>query len=178
MPRKAGALVKAVEDEVLQVKGIRDVVSNSAPSGVSSGPAMGDIGGGGSKPVDAIGTLNLELDDYCCRRPSKEIFAEIRKRTADIPGIRIQVAKMEGGPPTGKDVNLQITSASYDQVATRDRSGAPSFRDGSQSLRDRGHASPARHRMGVADRSQGSRPLQMPRLPKSARWCSLSPMVC
>ncbi|SNY93049.1 multidrug efflux pump [Cohaesibacter sp. ES.047] len=111
------ALVKAVEEEVLQVEGVRDVVSNSAPSGFSSGPAMGDIGGGGSKPVDAIGTLNLELDDYCCRRPSKEIFAEIRQRTADIPGIRIQVSKVEGGPPTGKDVNLQITSANYDQVA-------------------------------------------------------------
>ena len=110
------ALVKAVEDEVLQVRGVRDVVTNSAPSGVSSGSGMGDVGGNNSKPSDAIGTLNVELDDFCCRRPATEIFAEMRERTADIPGIRIQVTKLEGGPPTGKDVNLQISSHSYEQV--------------------------------------------------------------
>ena len=111
------ALVAAVEHEVLQVRGIRDVVTNSAPSGISSGGAMGDVGGDNSKPTDAIGTINMELDDYCCRRKAKEIFAEIRERTADIPGVRIQVTKLEGGPPTGKDVNLQISSTNYDQVA-------------------------------------------------------------
>nr|WP_321444884.1 efflux RND transporter permease subunit [uncultured Cohaesibacter sp.] len=111
------ALVKAVEDQVLQVKGIRDVVTNSAPSGVSAGGSMGDIGGNDARPSDAIGTINMELDDFCCRRPAAEIFEEIRNRTASIPGIKVSVHKVEGGPPTGKDVNLQITSVNYDQVS-------------------------------------------------------------
>ena len=111
------ALVKAVEDQVLKVKGIRDVVTNSAPSGVSAGGSMGDVGGNDAKPSDAIGTINMELDDFCCRRPAAEIFEEIRNRTANIPGIKVSVHKVEGGPPTGKDVNLQITSVNYDQVS-------------------------------------------------------------
>ncbi len=111
------ALVKAVEDQVLQVKGVRDVVTNSAPSGVSAGGSMGDVGGNNAKPSDAIGTINMELDDFCCRRPAAEIFEEIRNRTANIPGIKVSVHKVEGGPPTGKDVSLQITSINYDQVS-------------------------------------------------------------
>ncbi|WP_373235885.1 efflux RND transporter permease subunit [Cohaesibacter celericrescens] len=111
-------LVKAVEDEVLQVVGVRDIVTNSAPSGVSTG----SIGGGNnSKPIDAIGTINMEFDDFCCRRPAKEIFNEIRERTADIPGIHIEVQKVEGGPPTGKDISLQISSSSYEKVAEATR---------------------------------------------------------
>ena len=108
------ALVKSVEDQVLQVKGVRDVVTISNPSGTSGG---GGIGNDSNKPNDAIGTLNLELTDYCCRRPAEQIFEEIRSRTAGIPGIRVSVSKNEEGPPTGKDINLQISSSSYDQVA-------------------------------------------------------------
>eukprot|EP00873_Tetraselmis_striata_P021492 jgi/Tetstr1/441756/TSEL_029977.t1 len=68
------------------------------------------------KPADVIGELNIELADYCCRRKAEDIFAEIRERTAALPGIKVEVRKIEGGPPTGKDVNLQITSTSYDDV--------------------------------------------------------------
>ena len=115
--QESRALVQAVEHEVLQVKGIRDVVTNSAPSGVGTGGALGDVGGSNTTPSDAIGTINMDLDDFCCRRPANEIFAEIRERTKNIPGIKIAVSKVEGGPPTGKDVNLEITSVNYDQVS-------------------------------------------------------------
>ena len=115
--QESRSLVRAVEEQVLQVRGIRDVVANSAPSGVGSGGAMGDVGGNNTKPSDAIGTINMELDDFCCRRPANEIFEEIRNRTKDIPGIKVSVHKLEGGPPTGKDVNLQITSVNYEKVS-------------------------------------------------------------
>ena len=109
------ALVKAVEDEVLSVDGIKDVVTVSAPSGSSTNSSMS--GPSSNKPSDAIGTLNFELSDFCCRRPATEIFAEIRERVAPIPGILVDVQKKQEGPPTGKDVNLQITSNNYDKVA-------------------------------------------------------------
>ncbi len=111
------ALVKQVEDEVLQVSGIQDVITVSSPSGASGG-GFNAITANSKKPSDAIGTLNLELVDYCCRRSSKEIFQEIRDRTAMIPGILVDVQKQEGGPPTGKDINLQISSSSYDALVT------------------------------------------------------------
>nr|WP_321463742.1 efflux RND transporter permease subunit [uncultured Cohaesibacter sp.] len=108
-------IVKSVEDEILQVKGVKDVVATSAPSGTSSGG--NSLSSDSSRPSDAIGSLALELSDFCCRRPAEEIFTEIREKTAQYPGILVAVAKTEEGPPTGKDINLEITSNNYDQVA-------------------------------------------------------------
>ena len=109
------AIVKNVEDEILQVKGIKDVVATSSPSGSSGGG--NSLSSDSSRPSDAIGSLAIELSDYCCRRPAEEIFTEIRDKTAKYPGILVSVAKTEEGPPTGKDINLLITSNNYDQVS-------------------------------------------------------------
>ncbi|NVK35123.1 MAG: efflux RND transporter permease subunit [Rhodobacteraceae bacterium] len=107
-------IVSQVEDQILQVPGVENVVAFSkAPGGGSGGVSIGapqDI------PADMVGSLSLELADFCCRRSAKDIFAEIRDRTAPIPGIKVEVRKIEGGPPTGKDVQLEIKSTSYDEL--------------------------------------------------------------
>ncbi|SDU15049.1 efflux RND transporter permease subunit [Stappia sp. ES.058] len=114
--REALDLVDDVEAVVLTVPGIDNVVMNATAGGGGGG---GDgLGGVQDKPADVIGELNIELADFCCRRKAEDIFAEIRTRTASLPGIRVEVRKIEGGPPTGKDVNLQITSTSYDDLVT------------------------------------------------------------
>ncbi len=112
--REALALVSEVEQEVLQVKGIANVVSSANSPGGGSGPQF--IGGVQDKPADVIGELQLELADYCCRRKAAEIFKEIRSRTADLAGIKVEVRKIEGGPPTGKDVQLEVKSTDYDTL--------------------------------------------------------------
>ncbi|WP_306030264.1 efflux RND transporter permease subunit [Stappia sp. MMSF_3263] len=112
--REALDLVDDVEREVLQVAGIKNVVMAVTTAGGSTGGGM--LGGAQDKPADVIAELNIELADYCCRRKAEDIFAEIRERTAPLPGIKVEVRKIEGGPPTGKDVRLQITSTSYDDL--------------------------------------------------------------
>ncbi|UOM34847.1 efflux RND transporter permease subunit [Acuticoccus sp. I52.16.1] len=112
--REALGLVREVEKVVLGVDGVDNVVTNAFPSG-------GDTGGGAKidgvqdKPADIIGQLQIELVDYCCRRPAAAIFEDIRNQT-DFAGIKVEVRKIEGGPPTGKDIQLQITSELYDDV--------------------------------------------------------------
>ncbi|MCB1462981.1 MAG: efflux RND transporter permease subunit [Nitratireductor sp.] len=105
-----------VEDQILQVKGLDNVVLTAeAPGGEKSGGM--DLGGGSrDKPTDAVATFQIELADFDKRRKASEIFQEIRDRTANIAGVHIEVHKTEGGPPTGKDVRLQVTSESYDTV--------------------------------------------------------------
>ena len=77
------------------------------------------------KPADVVGEIQIELNDYCCRRKAVEIFAEIREKTASFPGITVEIRKIEGGPPTGKDVRLEVKSTSYDEmVATIARTRA------------------------------------------------------
>jgi multidrug efflux pump len=113
--REALALVGQVEREILQVPGIESVVAAAYPNGGSTGDNQ-VIGSVQDKPADRIGELNLALENYALRRPWREIEAEIRARTADLPGIRVEPRKIGGGPPTGKDINLQITSPSYERL--------------------------------------------------------------
>ncbi|QDG78074.1 efflux RND transporter permease subunit [Labrenzia sp. PHM005] len=107
-------IVKKVETEVLQTAGIQNVITNAFPPGGGSGPQF--IGGVQDKPADVIGEMSLELAKYCCRRKAVDIFAEIRDRTADIPGIKVETRKIEGGPPTGKDIQLEVKSTDYDTM--------------------------------------------------------------
>ena len=107
-------IVKQVEAEVLQTAGIQNVITSAFPPGGGSGPNF--IGGVQDKPADVIGEMTLELAKYCCRRKAVDIFAEIRDRTASLPGIKVETRKIEGGPPTGKDIQLEVKSTDYDTM--------------------------------------------------------------
>ncbi len=107
-------LVGEVEAKVLQVKGIKNSVMTANVPGTGGGG--GPLDGVQDKPADVIGQLQLEMADYCCRRKAVEIFEEIRQKTASIPGIKVEVRKVEGGPPTGKDLRLEVKSTDYDYM--------------------------------------------------------------
>ncbi|MGE0584476.1 MAG: efflux RND transporter permease subunit [Flavobacteriaceae bacterium] len=124
-------LVAKVEEQVLQVSGIRTVFFTSGPS--TGGVKLGDVQ---DKPADMIGSLSIELENYCCRRTAKEIFAEIRQRTADFPGMHVEVRKIEGGPPTGKDVRLQVSGPNYKVVKDAAAVIRRHFDDEVEGLRD------------------------------------------
>ena len=93
------ALVAEVESRVLEVGGIDTVYSRSSAS------FQGD-----DVDEDVIGILLLELAPWREREPAREIFAEIRARTADLAGIQIEVREQEAGPPVGKAVQVELAS--------------------------------------------------------------------
>jgi multidrug efflux pump len=106
--------VAKVEAEVMEVAGVAHIVTTAfTPGGSSGGPSVGGVQ---DKPADVMGELQLELANFCCRREAKEIFADIRERTASIPGIKVETRKIEGGPPTGKDIQLELKSTDYDTL--------------------------------------------------------------
>ncbi|WP_414834092.1 efflux RND transporter permease subunit [Afifella sp. YEN Y35] len=115
---EALALVSQVEAVVLDLPGVESVVTNAYPNGGGGGESLDGVS---DKPEDLIGELNLELLDFSERRPWQEMEAELRRRTASIPGIKVEPRRIEGGPPTGKDINLQITAPNYDQVLATTR---------------------------------------------------------
>ncbi|WP_026380718.1 efflux RND transporter permease subunit [Afifella pfennigii] len=112
--REALALVSQVEAELLQLPGIENVVTNAYPNG--GGATDQVLGGAQDKPADLIGEINIELIDFAERRPWREIEAELRQRTADLAGIKVEPRRIEGGPPTGKDINLEITAPRYEEL--------------------------------------------------------------
>ena len=92
-------LVKEVEEVVLQVPGIETVYSST-----------GGGGDGDEKSEDVVGTIFIEFADWQDRRPANEVLQEIRDRTSGLAGIQVETRKPEAGPPTGKDVQVELRS--------------------------------------------------------------------
>ncbi|MEM9169565.1 MAG: efflux RND transporter permease subunit [Pseudomonadota bacterium] len=67
-------------------------------------------------PAETIGQVSVDLVYYSERDHSRIILQEFRKRVADVPGVVVEVRQREGGPPIGKDVQVEITSASLDDM--------------------------------------------------------------
>ena len=110
-PDAQDSLMKQVESRLVAVKGIESMYVRAG--GVNSN------GGPSSPPNDTIGRIEVEFDKYEERKAlgiqGKDIAQEIRKRVTDLPGMQVEVREPEGGPPTGKSVQVQMTS--HDPVA-------------------------------------------------------------
>jgi multidrug efflux pump len=59
-------------------------------------------------PADTIGLIQFDFENWRQRRPAGEIIAEIRERASHTPGVVVQVAEQESGPPTGKAVQVEL----------------------------------------------------------------------
>lgn len=99
------ALVAEVEHEILQVPGVRSFYTRT-----KNGAAGGGFRSRGT-PEDQIGNMWLELYDPVEREMTGfEVLEEIRRRTASLAGISVFVEDLQQGPPTGKAVQLELTS--------------------------------------------------------------------
>lgn len=93
-----------VQDVVSDIDGVDQVY------GYSKGGSMVMYGSDVSR--DEISSFLVELYPRDQRnRGSGEIFEEIRQRTKVLPGIYVGALEMENGPPTGKSIQIQISSA-------------------------------------------------------------------
>ena len=99
--REIDALVRRVEEQVLDVQGIRDVNTQTSLMGKSSWDGS---------DFDRIGRLFIELHDETEReRSAREILQEVRERTR-FAGIAVEVRQLEQGPPVGKPIQMQFAS--------------------------------------------------------------------
>ena len=58
--------------------------------------------------------IQFEFADWRTRAPGHEIMDGIRDKTADIPGILVEVTAPRAGPPTGKPVQIQLSALDPD----------------------------------------------------------------
>jgi len=106
--QKRDLLVK-VEDQILHVNGIQDSVMTFTGDQSSFGSSP--------PPPNTIGQFQLQLLPWNDRIRAEDIFQNIRDRVKDIPGIDVQIAAQENGPPAGKAINMRVESTSYDDLA-------------------------------------------------------------
>jgi multidrug efflux pump len=93
------ALVREVENRVLELDDFASVYTRSGQQAQAQ-----------EASEDVVGTITLEFKEWQERRPSAVILADIRARTDDISGLVVEAREPEVGPPTGKPVQLQLTS--------------------------------------------------------------------
>ena len=70
----------------------------------------GDISDESESSEDFIGSISLEYNDWDKRRKSQVILKEILNKAKIIKGIKVESRELEGGPPTGKPINIKLTS--------------------------------------------------------------------
>jgi len=94
-------LVLSVEKRIENVSGLQYLYATTG-------------GGGQGAPVDLIGQIVVEMKPIEQRtRTGKQILEEVRKLTANMPGIRVEVHEPQSGPNAGKDVVVDATSEDY-----------------------------------------------------------------
>ena len=87
-------------------------------------------------PADLVGQLLMQIAPVGTRLPWAELKTEFEKKITGIPGVITEVRELEGGPPTGKDVRLRITSANRADAFEAARKVREYMRFGMAGLRD------------------------------------------
>lgn len=100
------ALVRKVEQRLLDMEEVESIYARTMNQ--AGARQLGE---------DVIGTIQLEYIDWDKRRPASEIGDDIRERTADIPGIDLQVQAQSGGPAGGKPINMRVAGSDTDELA-------------------------------------------------------------
>lgn len=121
------ALVQLVEKEIAKVEQVKSYYIST--NGLDTG---------GVSARDQIASILIELVHPTERELSSgESLDRIRVLTDQIPGIIVQVNKIEGGPPVGKDIQLELSSANGDRALLHATAGrARDFFSTLEGLRD------------------------------------------
>ncbi|THB65739.1 MAG: efflux RND transporter permease subunit [Gammaproteobacteria bacterium] len=93
------SLVENVENRILNIDGLKTIYSNS-----------GILQNVQSATEDTVGIIQIEFTDWETRKPASQILEEIKYKTVDIPGIKIDVEKVKEGPNQGKPIQLEVSS--------------------------------------------------------------------
>ena len=109
-PEAADVMVREVEQRLRGLKGMHSMYVRSG--------AFSGFGFGGP-PNDAVGRIRVDFVDFEERHElgvrGVDIVEDLRKRVGEVPGVQTEVRLPQGGPPTGKDIQVELRG--HDPVA-------------------------------------------------------------
>ena len=121
-------LSREVERRVMAVPHVKTVYAASRGS---------TIGGNLERAKDQISNILVELGRASDRdRTSREVYADIRHAVSGMAGIDVTVNPVQGGPPVGKDIQLQLSSANRQIMREEARRIRYYLENGMTGLRD------------------------------------------
>ena len=100
-------LVLPIERIVAEVGGYKSLYTYIGKPGQGGGDDVAD---------DVIGNIQIEFAHWLTRPPANRLLETIAERTSGFAGITVETRAEEGGPPTGKPVQLQLRSRDRDAL--------------------------------------------------------------
>ncbi|MCB1557118.1 MAG: efflux RND transporter permease subunit, partial [Alphaproteobacteria bacterium] len=94
-------LIQEIEHKIMDVEGLRTLYTRVGGDPVNNYGIAEDV----------IGQIHLEFTAWGTRPSVDSILSEIKTRTANIAGLLIETEKQKDGPPTGKAVQVQLSSS-------------------------------------------------------------------
>jgi multidrug efflux pump len=120
--RVTDSITQVVEQKVINVVGEKNPIVESIISNVAIGAAEDQMSGNNAQPH--LGKVTVAFVNFAKRdgKSTKEYLTKIRKAIKNIPGATISVNQEQGGPPTGKPINIEIAADDFDVlVAAADK---------------------------------------------------------
>ncbi len=105
-------IMLAVESSITDIAGIKHIYTRTGKA-LSSGSDLAE---------DVIGQVQLEFTDWDTREKADLILKKVRERTSSFAGTHVEIRKEEGGPKSGKAVQVQLRSRnaqSLDEAADK-----------------------------------------------------------
>ena len=107
-------IAQQVEARLTDIEGIRSVFTIAGEGAAS----VGGFRGPSAVPLDTVSRTFLELQPFAERRPTKEIEVDVRAALTNMPGLIVEVEVLVDGPPTGKDVSIELTSNNLEHLTS------------------------------------------------------------
>jgi multidrug efflux pump subunit AcrB len=113
--RVTDSITGIVEDRVIKTLGKDNKMVESVISNVAIGASENPFEAGGNASPH-LGKVSVAFVKYADRggQSTKEFLGKIREAVKGIQGAEISVDQEQGGPPTGKPVNIDIAADQFD----------------------------------------------------------------
>ncbi|MEO5675132.1 MAG: efflux RND transporter permease subunit [Chitinophagales bacterium] len=110
------SVTRIVENKVFEVVGRDNPIVDAVLSNVAIGASEDQFGGGNATPNR--GKVTVAFKEYKFRngQSTRTYMDNIRKAVKAMPGVEVSVAQEQNGPPTGKDINIEIAGEDYAQL--------------------------------------------------------------
>jgi multidrug efflux pump subunit AcrB len=116
------SVTREVEKRILKVLGDSNKIVESVIANVAKNVSESSFDFGGTTPNRGKVTVNFVEFAYRKGENTNDYMTKIREAVKGIPGAQITVEKPQGGPPTGKPINIEVTSDDFQELlSTSDR---------------------------------------------------------
>lgn len=114
--RVTDEVTRQVEQKVMEVVGKDNPIVESVIANVAVSASEDQMGGNNAQPH--LGKVTIAFVDFAKRdgKSTRVYLEKVREAVKGIKGAEISVNKEQGGPPTGKPVNIEISADDFDQL--------------------------------------------------------------